>query len=126
VKHVAVAGALLCAAVPAAALAAPKPVKPKPVVKQVSVVDDVYGAKTVKLVAGDSINWVWDKNNYDSHDVTLQKGPKGVKKFQSPSGSIGIKYKKKFDTVGTYQIYCTIHPETMFMTVVVKKPPKTT
>ena len=93
----------------------------KPVTEKVAVKDDVYGASKVKIHKGSSVKWVWDKNNYDSHNVTLLKGPKGVKKFDSPSGSVGLHYKRTFDKPGTYQVYCTIHPEAMTMTVVVKR-----
>ena len=97
--------------------------KPKPVVKTVAVKDDVYAPTTLKIKVGNEVNWVWDKNNYDSHNVTLTKGPKGIsnKKYTSVTGTSGILFERAFTTPGTYHFECTIHPESMTMTVVVSK-----
>ncbi len=39
-----------------------------------------------------------------------------------PSGSIGIKFIRKFTVPGNYKFVCTLHRATMQMTVTVKKP----
>src|SRR5690349_13332968 len=71
------------AANPAGALH--KTTRNKVVTKTVKVVDDYYAPTSVKLKTGDAIKWVWSRSNYDSHNVTLFKGPKGVKKSQFKS-----------------------------------------
>jgi plastocyanin len=89
----------------------------------VKVRDDYFSPTKVKVKKGDKVKWAWGNVNTDSHDVTLQKGPKGVKirDFRSISGAIGITFKRKFTVPGTYNFYCTIHPDIMKMDVVVKK-----
>ena len=96
--------------------------KPK-VVKVVKVQDDFYSPKKLTIKRGNELNYVWNKNNVDSHNVVLVSGPKGVAhtKFSSATGFSGIKFKPTFTKVGTYHFKCTIHPATMTMTVIVKK-----
>ncbi len=109
------------AAVPVATSAAAS--KPKVVTKTVSVADDFFKPTKLTIKKNNAINFVWAKFNYDSHNVTLVKGPKGVKhsKFTSITGTSGIHLKRQFLTPGTYHFICTIHPESMRLTVVVKK-----
>ena len=92
--------------------------KPKPV----KVADDFYAPSDLSVKAGTKLPFKWDPSNTDSHNVILQKGPHGVKKsdFQSATGSIGIKFAPTFEKKGTYDFICTIHPETMKLTVTVK------
>jgi plastocyanin len=94
----------------------------KKVVK-VKVADDFYSPTKVKIRKGSKVKWKWDSTNGNPHNVTLRKGPKKVKKkkFRSATGSVGIKFNRKFKKPGTYKFYCTIHPTTMQMTVKVKK-----
>lgn len=85
------------------------------------VYDDYYSPTSLKIHTGDKVKWKWiDTSN--SHNVTLNKGPKGVKKkdFTSTTGSFGITFKKTFKKKGTYQFYCTIHPTVMQEIVKVK------
>ena len=114
--------ALGCAAVvPVATSAAAS--KPEVVTKKVSVGDDFFNPTKLTIKKKNAINFVWNKSNYDSHNVTLIKGPKGVKhsKFTSITGTIGIHFNRQFLTPGTYHFICTIHPGTMNLTVIVKK-----
>ncbi len=100
-----------------------KPVPNGPT-KTVGVFDDYYGPDKVSIKAGSSINWVWDNENLDSHDVVLDSGPKGVsiRHFSSPGTyAINAKFKRKFTTPGTYNFYCSIHSTIMRMKVIVKK-----
>jgi plastocyanin len=121
--HLSIGAAVAVAAVsPAAALAAHHHHhhKAKPRVVKVDVQDDMYSKSSVRLHKGSEIKWEWDAANYDSHNVKVLKAPKDAHKFSSPSGTTGITFKHVFTKVGTYQLYCTIHPDTMTMTVVVK------
>jgi plastocyanin len=106
--------------VPAASGSA-KP-KPKPVIKLVKVIDDYYSRSKLTIKKGNEIKWVWAASNFDTHNVTLIKAPKGVNhgKFSSIDGTGGIHFTRTFTKPGTYHFECTIHPETMFMTVTVK------
>jgi plastocyanin len=95
----------------------------KVVVKKVSVADDVFAPTKLTIKKGNQIKFVWNNSNYDTHNVTLRKGPKGVghSKFTSIDAVRGIVFKRTFLTPGTYHFICTIHPGTMNLTVIVKK-----
>ena len=95
----------------------------KVVVKKVKVADDFFAPTKLAIKKGNQINFVWQNTNYDTHNVTLRKGPKGVKhsKFTSINAVRAIHFKRTFLTPGTYQFVCTIHPGTMNLTVVVKR-----
>jgi plastocyanin len=92
--------------------------------EKVKVKDDFYSPTSVKVKKNGKVTWSWGKNGtFDVHNVTLKKGPKGVKKseFSSQTSSApGFKFTKKFKKLGKYNFYCTIHPDSMKMTVKVK------
>jgi plastocyanin len=96
--------------------------KPKPVVKKVQVSDNFYAPTKVTITKGGSVNWVWNKTNFNTHNVTLIKGPKGIKKakFTSIDGARGLHFKRTFTTPGTYHFECPIHPS-MNVAVTVKR-----
>jgi plastocyanin len=104
----------------------------------VSVADDFFAPTTLNVKKDTKVKFKWDPSNTDTHNVTLQKGPRGVKKGcptkgkdafspliskcnKSGNGAIGIKFTKKFDVKGTYDFVCTIHPDVMKLTVKVSK-----
>jgi plastocyanin len=93
------------------------------VVKKISVADDVFTPTKLTIKKGNQINFVWQDTNYETHNVTLRKGPQGVKRsmFTSINAVAGIHFKRTFLTPGTYRFVCTIHPGTMNLTVVVKR-----
>jgi plastocyanin len=95
----------------------------KVTVKTVMVLDDYYKPDKLTVKPGTQIKWVWSNNNYDTHNVTLKSGPKGVKrsKFSSIDGTSGLVFKRTLTVPGTYHFYCTIHPAMMTMTIVVKR-----
>jgi plastocyanin len=96
--------------------------KHKPVVKNVQVKDDFYTPTKVTIKKGQQVNWIWSKMNFDTHTVTLIKGPKGVNKkgFRSFQASAGVHWKRTFAKAGTYHFQCQLHPLSMNMTVTVK------
>ncbi len=96
--------------------------KKKPVVKNVQVEDNFYTPVKVTIKKGQQVNWIWSKNNFNTHTVTLIKGPKGVKKsqFKSFQAAEGVHWKRTFLKPGTYHFECTLHPTEMNMTVTVK------
>jgi plastocyanin len=102
--------------------------------KKVKVVDDYFSPAKITVKKNTKIAFKWDQTNLNTHNVTMKKGPKGVKKTKKPcakgkitkcnksaSGSIGINFKPTFNKPGTYQFTCTIHPTVMNTTVKVKK-----
>jgi plastocyanin len=95
---------------------------PKPVVKKVQVGDNFFSPVKLAIAKGSSVNWVWNNTNFNTHNVTLIKAPKGIKKakFTSIDGARGLHFKRTFTTPGTYHFECTIHPS-MNITVTVKK-----
>lgn len=95
----------------------------KPTVKKVQVEDDLYSPTKVTIKKGQQVNWIWSNANYDTHTVTLIKGPNGVNKhmFSSIQASTGVHFKRTFLKPGVYHFECMIHPFQMNMTVTVKK-----
>ena len=95
----------------------------KPVVKKVQVEDNQYTPTKVTIKKGQQVNWIWNKNNFNTHTVSLIKGPKGVskRKFSSIQASTGVHFKLTFLKPGVYHFQCMLHPLEMNMTVTVKK-----
>ena len=106
--------------------------------ERVKVLDDYYSPVNLKIHKNDKVKFAWSDNNINTHNVTLSKGPKGVKRGcptkgpdayspliskcnKSGVGAIGIKFKKEFDVKGTYKFVCTIHPTVMKLTVKASK-----
>ncbi|MGH2895020.1 MAG: cupredoxin domain-containing protein [Solirubrobacteraceae bacterium] len=122
-KHKGLTTLIACVAVGAVAVpTALGRTKHKPVVKKVQVKDDFYTPTKVTIKKGQQVNWIWSKQNFDTHTVTLVKGPKGVikKKFSSFQASAGVHWKRTFTKAGTYNFQCQLHPLSMNMTVIVK------
>jgi plastocyanin len=91
--------------------------------EKVKVLDNFYNPDNVKIKKGKKVTWRWG-DDFNTHDVTLKKGPEGVNKskFRSQiSSDEGFKFTKKFKKPGKYNFYCTIHPDIMKMTVKVKR-----
>jgi len=111
------AGAVTLAPAAAGAGAAGKK-KPKPVTKKVGIFDNYYTPTRMTVRAGTTIKWVWPSTTGDTHDVNLDKGPKGVKKFHSEIAASGYTYTKKLTVPGKYHIICSLHDDmTMDITV---------
>jgi plastocyanin len=91
--------------------------------KTVKVKDDFYTPDSVKVRKGSKVRWKWTQV-FNNHDVTLRKGPSGVKKsdFRSQTSSDpSYSFTKKFKKAGKYRFYCTVHPDVMRMKVVVRR-----
>ena len=102
--------------------------------EKVKVLDDYFSPSTLKVKKDTKVSFKWDDENLNTHNVTLKKGPKGVKKSKKPcakgkitkcnvsaSGSRGINFAPTFNEKGTYNFICTIHPTVMKIKVEVKK-----
>ncbi len=107
--------------IPAAANPATHSSKRK--VKTITVADDYFSLARLTVKKGQKIKWMWSKQNYDSHNVTLVSGPKGIsnRKFTSATGVFGIKFERTFLKPGKYHFRCTIHPDSMNTILTVKK-----
>jgi plastocyanin len=93
----------------------------KPMV--VKVKDDFYTPTSVGVRKGGKVKWDWTPT-FDQHNVTLKKGPRGVRKRQFRSQTTNdpsFFFVKRFKKVGKYQFYCTVHPTVMRMTVTVHR-----
>lgn len=106
---------------PAAEIAGKKKGKKTPKVK-VKVGDDFFDPDQLKVRKGTKVKWKWLPENGNPHNVTLKKGPKGVKKkkYTSTTGSIGVKFNRKLKKPGTYRFLCTIHATVMKQKIEVK------
>lgn len=104
---------LLAALVPAAAAGGAA-------TRKISVGDDYFGPPKVTVAKGTTVKFSWLEDNGNSHNVKLQKGPKGVKRFKSADAATDFTYAKKLTVPGTYKIVCTLHQD-MKLTIIVKK-----
>jgi plastocyanin len=119
VRRTCIAAAAAALAVGVVAVGAPgtpaKATKPK----VVKVKDNFYTPDSVGVRKGGKVKWDWTPV-FNNHNVTLKKGPRGVRKrrFRSQTTSDpSFFFVKRFKKVGKYPFYCTIHPDTMRMTV---------
>jgi plastocyanin len=115
-RSVAAIGALVIGAalVPASAGAGVGPTK------TVTLHDDYFSPSKMTVKSGTTIKWNWPVGLTDTHDVMLNKHPKGVKRFMSDYAAGGYTYKHKLVVPGTYTFLCDIH-QTMTMKIVVKR-----
>ncbi|HEU4975615.1 MAG TPA: plastocyanin/azurin family copper-binding protein [Baekduia sp.] len=117
-KKLIAAGA--AAAIAAGALAVPTMGAPSATaakakkVKRVAVKDNRFGPKAITVRKGTKVRWVW--KGKAPHNVRVVTGPR---RFGSPIKTRGS-FTKKLKRKGTYRLVCTIHPETMRMTIRVR------
>jgi plastocyanin len=114
----AVAAVALAPAAAGAGAASHKKKKRASVTKTVELHDNYYDPAKLTVREGTTIKWKWPTTTGDTHDVTLDKAPKGVKKFQSEIAASEYTYSKKLTVPGKYHIICSLHEEmTMDITV---------
>lgn len=112
--------AAVCVAAGAVVVPAADSSTRRTVTKKVEVIDNAFTPTKVTITTGSRVKWVWSNQNYNTHNVTLEKGPKGVKKFRSINGATGLTFIHRFTKAGTYVFECTIHPD-MIVKVTVKR-----
>jgi plastocyanin len=128
-RTIAVAAALIAAlslALPASGVAGKTP--------KVKVFDDYFTPTSLTVKKNTKVAFKWQSTNLNTHNVTMTKGPKGVKKSKKPcakgkitecnksaSGSVGINFAPTFNKPGTYTFVCTVHPTVMVTKVKVNK-----
>jgi plastocyanin len=102
----------------AASKAAPKSAR-------VTVNDFFFAPTAVTIAKGGAVKWVWSAANSNPHTVHLKSGPKGLEdkgSYSTRTSAVSeARFRKTFETAGTYKYICTIHPTLMKMTVVVKR-----
>jgi plastocyanin len=117
--------AIAAASLTGVAASSPAATKKKPKPVMVSVADFYFGPNAVTVKKGGSVKWVWAAANTEPHDVHLKKAPKGLKNKGSYSTKTtavtNAHFQKTFETPGTYEFICTIHPTQMKMKITVKK-----
>ena len=116
--------AALAVAGPAGALGGgPEATAAKAKSVKVKVADDYFAPVKLTVKKGTKVKWKWLPDNGNPHNVTLTKGPRGIKKkdYRSVTGSIGIKFNRKLPKAGTYNFVCTLHRATMYQKIKVKR-----
>lgn len=89
--------------------------------KRTVEVGDYYFAPAKMTVRRNTvIVWKWPAGGGDGHDVYLKKGPRGVKRFRSEVLFADATYRKKLTKRGRYRIICTLHENSMRLTITVK------
>lgn len=111
---VAIAALAACALVPATAGAGAGPTR------MVSLHDDYFSPSKLTVKRGTTIRWVWGSGLTDTHDVMLDRHPRGVKPFMSEYAAGGYTFKRKLTVPGTYTFLCDLH-QGMRMKIVVKR-----
>jgi plastocyanin len=110
----AAAAALHCSAAADAGRRAPER-------KTVQVGDNFFAPDRLTVHRGAKVTWKWPDVAGDVHDVRLQSGPKGVRRFQSEPASSGYRYRRTLRKPGTYRIICTFHVLDMKMKIKVRR-----
>jgi len=119
VRRIGVAASVAALAVAVMAVGAPGSLAKATKPKVVKVLDDFYKPDSLGLRKRGRVKWDWGQD-FDVHNVTLKKAPRGVdkNKFRSQTtNDPSYSFTKRFTKVGKYQFYCTIHPDVMTMTV---------
>jgi plastocyanin len=87
--------------------------------RTVQVRDDYFSPSKLTVKSGTTIRWVWGSGLTDTHDVMLDKHPRGVRPFMSDYAASDYTFKRKLVKRGTYTFLCELHAG-MRMKVVVK------
>ena len=82
----------------------------------VSVGARSYSVRNLSIGLGGQVRWRF-RARAGFHDVTLANGPVG---FASRWSLRGARYTRRFDTPGTYRLFCSLHPIDMTQVVTVR------
>jgi hypothetical protein len=72
--------------------------------------------RNLSVALGGVVRWRF-RDPYGYHDVTLANGPVG---FASRWSARGQSYVRRFETPGTYRLFCSLHPVDMTQVVTVR------
>lgn len=84
---------------------------------KVTVGNNFFSPESKKVKKGTKVKFKWDGGG--DHNVTKRKGP-GGKIASKTTSSSGVNFRKKFKQKGTYKFICTIHPDSMKLTLKVR------
>lgn len=112
--------ALLAGAAAAAVALLPATTAGAGAIRTVKIGDNYYTPEKLTVKRGTTVRWLWPSDTGDTHDVKLQKGPTGAKRFHSEEAGSAYSFKRKLTVPGTYKIVCTLHEE-MRQTITVKR-----
>jgi plastocyanin len=108
----AAAAVMVMAALTTSALAGAPPVKHA----TVDVDGYAFSPGTLRIKPGTKVVWKWVDGSDVRHDVHVLRGPA---KFHSKLIARGT-YAHLFTKAGKYVLYCTVHPQIMRETVIVR------
>jgi plastocyanin len=83
--------------------------------KKVAVGNDFFSKKKLSVKKGTKVVWRWTEGGVP-HNVTPANGKRGSK----TSSRKGFKFAKTFRRKGTFRYICTVHPDSMRMSVRVR------
>jgi plastocyanin len=95
--------------------------KAEPPKKTVKLGDYYMTPEKLTVPRKTQVVWKWPTVAGDSHDVKLTKTrPKGVKGWQSEIAVSNFTYKKRLKVKGKYVVICSLHPNSMRQTIIVR------
>lgn len=104
------------AVVATAAIGAPAGAARASKVREVAVGSSFYDPPCLTVARGQRVRFLWE-GGVLRHDVSVRRGPE---RFRSPLQAAGS-YTRRFRRPGRYALYCTQHPTSMRMTLVVRR-----
>lgn len=79
---------------------------------EVGVWDNYYMPGTLEIGLNDAVEWVWEEDSREGHNVSLLEGPRGVSPYDFESRiiySAGSTFKRQFKVAGSYSFFCSLH-----------------
>jgi plastocyanin len=77
--------------------------------KSVSIRDDSFSPRRVRIASGGKVVWRWKGEN--DHNVTFRKVPSGAKRPRGSTTKSSGRFARTFKKRGTYRYVCTIHED---------------
>ena len=74
--------------------------------KRVFVRDNFFDARSLRILSGTKVTWIWRGEN--SHNVTFTKVPRGASKRGADTQRRG-RFTRSFGKPGLYKYVCTVH-----------------
>lgn len=89
--------------------------------RTIKVEDNFFSPTKLTVNRGSTVTFRWPAAS-DSHDVKLERGPRGERRWSSPeiAGS-EFAYRRKLTRPGRYSVVCTLHETEMRMTITVRR-----
>jgi plastocyanin len=85
----------------------------RPKGRSVRVRDNFFAPDDLTVDKGTVVTWRWPAGGESGavHDVALEDGPPGVKRFRSEAASTDYTFRRRLRTPGRYEIVCEFHQE---------------